>query len=398
MSGYGAGIRRGEMAGDRFTQIANALFRDPRISFKAKGIFGLISTHRDGWRVTVAELARCGPDGRSAVRSGLMELEAFGYLTREQQRGENGMLGEIIYAITDAPAHLYELWGNAPPTAALIAQNRSSQPESDFPTSDYSPSGDRSSKNTSLKKTSKQNTNSLPPSVRNACARELDGPPQERARQAARSHAPAAPRSPAPTVGEQLLLAVGAEHPELLLTGQVLTDQGHVVQDLLRSGWTPEQVRHIIADRPLPQPLHHTAGAIIAARLRTAQTTPAPGPAGAHSPTDPAHSDAAGRTTTEALAHRVLVECADCGSPGPAEGQDLCPACLHWPLCSACTGPTPRRADPAGDGRCTLCGHLTSQRAVPGHRRPDRGTDDAPAAPPHTHHAPATRHEAATAL
>lgn len=27
MTGYGAGIRRGEMAGDRFTQIANALFR-----------------------------------------------------------------------------------------------------------------------------------------------------------------------------------------------------------------------------------------------------------------------------------------------------------------------------------------------------------------------------------
>ncbi|GGV74064.1 hypothetical protein GCM10010277_88030 [Streptomyces longisporoflavus] len=84
MSGYGAGIRRGEMAADRFTQIANALFRDPRISFKAKGIFGLVSTHRDGWRVTLLELGRCGPDGRGAVRSGLAELEAFGYLTREQ--------------------------------------------------------------------------------------------------------------------------------------------------------------------------------------------------------------------------------------------------------------------------------------------------------------------------
>ncbi|MFH8485270.1 hypothetical protein [Streptomyces longisporoflavus] len=40
MSGDGAGIRRGEMAGDRFTQIANALFRDRRISLA----FSLIAT------------------------------------------------------------------------------------------------------------------------------------------------------------------------------------------------------------------------------------------------------------------------------------------------------------------------------------------------------------------
>ncbi|MFJ8470251.1 hypothetical protein [Streptomyces swartbergensis] len=74
----GARIRRGSMAADQFTQIANGLFRDNCLSYKAKGIFGYISTHQDGWQVTVAGLVRSGPDGRDAVRTGLQELETHG--------------------------------------------------------------------------------------------------------------------------------------------------------------------------------------------------------------------------------------------------------------------------------------------------------------------------------
>ncbi|WP_245874023.1 helix-turn-helix domain-containing protein [Streptomyces phaeoluteigriseus] len=104
MSGFGAGIRRGVMAADQFTQIANDLFRDPKISFKAKGIFGYISTHRNEWRVTTAALVALGPDGRDAVRTALNELEQFGYLVRERVRRPNGTLGQIVYSITDRPA------------------------------------------------------------------------------------------------------------------------------------------------------------------------------------------------------------------------------------------------------------------------------------------------------
>ncbi|MGW5248929.1 hypothetical protein ACWEQN_34860 [Streptomyces sp. NPDC004129] len=65
MSRFAVVIRRGVMAGDQFTQIANGLFRGRRLSFKAKGIFGYISTHVTGWQVTVADLVRARPDGRT---------------------------------------------------------------------------------------------------------------------------------------------------------------------------------------------------------------------------------------------------------------------------------------------------------------------------------------------
>ncbi|WP_331733330.1 hypothetical protein OHU34_44155 (plasmid) [Streptomyces sp. NBC_00080] len=111
-----------------------------------------------------------------------------------------------------------------------------------------------------------------------------------------------------------------------------------------------------------------TVGAIIAARLRAAQAYPPPAnPADHHDesawedlrprPTSPA---AAARTVSEALTYRALVECAGCGLPGAAPDEDLCPACLGWPPCRTCPGPTPRRAHPDGDGRCMTCASALS--------------------------------------
>ncbi|WP_409239742.1 hypothetical protein [Streptomyces sp. PA5.6] len=352
---YGGGIRRGAMAGDHFVQIANALFRDPRISFKAKGLFGLIATHRDGWRVTVAALTRVGTDGRDAVASGLKELEEHGYLVRDRERRQDGTLGEAVYAITDLPAHLHDVLTGPDIQPVGIPQRHRSHPEPGNPALDGPAQDDRPTKNTKGKKTSEKNTNSVQPPVRNAGARD-----------ATASVGPIRlPDAPA-VAGElqsglRLLLAIGALHPELLLTGPTLHDQAAVATRLLHAGWSTRHLQHIIAGRPLPQPVRTSVAAIIAARLRTAEQTPPPLdhawmshpdnglPASEPVPqTEPS-------TLEQVLHRRVLVECAGCQAPGPAPGQDLCPACLGWPFCTACTGPTPRRAHPDGDGRCTVC-------------------------------------------
>ena len=168
--------------------------------------------------------------------------------------------------------------------------------------------------------------------------------------------------------GIELLLELGAARPELLLTGQALTDQGRVVTVMLESGWSREQLRYVIAARPLPHPVRTTVGAIIAARLRAAQAYPPPAIAADRHETPawdvppPQSTSSAARSVSEALTYRALVECAGCGVPGTAPGEDLCPACLGWPSCRTCPGPTPRRAHPDGDGRCTTCASaLTDQ-------------------------------------
>ncbi|MET7693867.1 hypothetical protein ABZT06_38880 [Streptomyces sp. NPDC005483] len=330
---YGMGIRRGVMAGDQFTQIANSMFRDHRMSFKAKGLFGLISTHREGWHMTVADLARRGREGVDAVTTGLDELARCGYLQRDRDRNPDGTLGSATYFITDLPA----------------LQSTRSQPESGNPVLDMPTLASRRTKNTSSKKTNEQNTNSVPP-----CADDK--------RTSSRPAVPAPRRgAAAPQVldaGTRLLLSIGSAHPGLLLQEKALYDQGRVVTAMLDAGWSGEQLRHVITSRPLPSQIRTSVGAIVAARLRSAQLYPPP--AASADDVDPGETPwtpqpAAARTVDEAITYRALVECAGCGRPGTAPGEDLCPACLDWPLCRTCPGPTPRRAHPDAGGRCATC-------------------------------------------
>jgi hypothetical protein len=76
--------------------------------------------------------------------------------------------------------------------------------------------------------------------------------------------------------GVDLLVAIGAEKPEFLLTGKTLQDQGMAVAGMLLEGWTPEQLRQVIAGRPLPDQITTTVGAIVSSRLRQALAGPVP--------------------------------------------------------------------------------------------------------------------------
>ncbi|AWW35339.1 hypothetical protein DN051_40500 [Streptomyces cadmiisoli] len=354
-AGSEAGIRRGVMAADRFTQIANGLFRDPRLSFKAQGLFGLISTHRDGWRISVADLARRGRDGEAAVRSGLKELEKHGFLRRGRERRPDGTLGAATYVLTDLPGQ----------------QRGRSQPMSGFPPVGDPTSADHLTKNTIGKNTTKQKTTPLRPCARgHAATHAATGKPVPAA------SAPPGPRADAMHPGIRLLLDIGARCPDLLLTGQVLTDQGRVITAMMEAGWNTEQLRHVITHRPLPDRVRTTVGAIIAARLRAAHAYPpppladsrhhdgdAPGDEATAGPVSERSSPAPpSRTVVAALAYRALVECSGCGAPATAPGESLCPSCLGWPLCRTCPGPTPRRAHPDNNGRCNAC--VTAQAVL----------------------------------
>jgi hypothetical protein len=264
-----ARINRGQMAADilqrDYTQIHNRLFRDPRLSFKAKGIFGLISTHRDGYGVTPEWIAAASTDGPAAVRTGLRELERYKYLAREQLRNEDGTLGQMTYSITDMPSS-EPVDDNRPPVPTCDdAESPRSEPLSDYPHADEPQAADRAHKKTSTKKTTEENTNrpSVPEEV-----------PSEKADGG--TDGSAVPHQIGRNPGVDLLSAIGAQQPEFLLTGKTLQDQGRAVAGMLLEGWTPEQLRQVIAGRPLPDQITTTVGAIVSGRLRQALTGPVP--------------------------------------------------------------------------------------------------------------------------
>jgi len=85
---------------DRFVVIGNETIRDRRLSYKARGILAYLLSLPDNWRISSQYLATVAPDGRDAVRTGLQELERYGYLVRERiQDAESGRWGwyQVIY-------------------------------------------------------------------------------------------------------------------------------------------------------------------------------------------------------------------------------------------------------------------------------------------------------------
>jgi hypothetical protein len=121
------GVYRPEFPGDRYTQVPNDWLRDPRTSWKAKGIAAYLLSHRPGYRISQNQMIRESKDGRDALLSGLRELEEAGYLTPrpsrlDAPRGDAGQYAEHDYELRDPFA--------PPVTANLdgIAPNRSGDP------------------------------------------------------------------------------------------------------------------------------------------------------------------------------------------------------------------------------------------------------------------------------
>lgn len=87
---------------DHYTQVPNGWMRDDRLTLKARGLLAQLMTHRPGWVVSVAALVRDNPEGRDAIAGAVRELEAYGYLKREdQEHGEGGKFGSVPYVLSD---------------------------------------------------------------------------------------------------------------------------------------------------------------------------------------------------------------------------------------------------------------------------------------------------------
>ena len=76
-----------------FTIAPNIIFKDKRLSYKAKGLWLQIISLPEGWEFSVKGLAQLAKENESAITSGLKELELFGYIEWRKYRINNQKFG-----------------------------------------------------------------------------------------------------------------------------------------------------------------------------------------------------------------------------------------------------------------------------------------------------------------
>ena len=114
-----------------FTVIANSVFKDRRLSAKAKGILVEMLSLPENWDYTLKGLTTLFSDGIDSIRQGIKELEENGYIVRERKRDARGRLGGMEYVIYETPEKTVEnsVENSAPEQSSpMIAE-----PTEDFP-------------------------------------------------------------------------------------------------------------------------------------------------------------------------------------------------------------------------------------------------------------------------
>ena len=73
------------------------------MALKAVGLLSKLLSNADGYEVSIGGLAAAGKDGRDAIRSGLNELMALGYVERTEQQRIGGKFTAGDYLIREVP-------------------------------------------------------------------------------------------------------------------------------------------------------------------------------------------------------------------------------------------------------------------------------------------------------
>lgn len=91
-----------------YVTLSNMTAQEGKLSYKARGLLLYMCSLPDGWDFSVERIAEASEqDGEVSVRSGLNELEKYGYLTRTPKRGERRLEG-YCYTLYDVPSGVKE--------------------------------------------------------------------------------------------------------------------------------------------------------------------------------------------------------------------------------------------------------------------------------------------------
>ena len=86
-----------------YTTIDNGIFKDKRLSLKAKGLLVTMLSLPEEWNYTIEGLSVILKEGSACIRSTLSELEEYGYLVRNRIRDDKGRMKDTEYIIYEKP-------------------------------------------------------------------------------------------------------------------------------------------------------------------------------------------------------------------------------------------------------------------------------------------------------
>jgi len=84
---------------DNYTRVPNEIVNDKRLTWKARGIFLYLMSKPDDWQFYVDEIGQWATDGKTALNTGLKELEEFGYLLRKKRIDEQRKFAGWLWII-----------------------------------------------------------------------------------------------------------------------------------------------------------------------------------------------------------------------------------------------------------------------------------------------------------
>ena len=104
-----------------FTMLPNRWVRDPRLTYRARGILAVLMSHESGAHVSIESLVENtakrnerskAHEGRDAVRAAIAELEQYGYLHRPRRRVSGRYV--VDWYLQEPPQELENLWITTP--------------------------------------------------------------------------------------------------------------------------------------------------------------------------------------------------------------------------------------------------------------------------------------------
>ena len=87
----------------QYVNVCKDILKNSSLSLRDRGMVVTLLSLPDNWDFNIAGLSKIIPDGKSAIRSSLANLEQMGYLSKEQERTGNGKFGKNIIEIHETP-------------------------------------------------------------------------------------------------------------------------------------------------------------------------------------------------------------------------------------------------------------------------------------------------------